>query len=541
MPKPSSSPNTSQTTDITTLDAWKNLSAHAKKMHGKHLKTIFVKDNERFTRLSVRLPSILADFSKNRVTEETISLLTTLADARNLGAQISAMFSGAKINNTEDRAVLHTALRAPENARVTVDGQDVILDVHTALKRMEKCADDIRSGAWRGHTGKEITDIVNIGIGGSVMGPQLATQALAGYAHMRIRTHYISNVEASEMHRLLKDLSPDTTLFIIASKSFTTVETMQNATIARDKLVRHFGGDATAVSKHFVALAANTDAVKAFGIPSKNMFPLWGWVGGRYSVWSAIGLSTMISIGPKHFREFLAGAHEMDMHFKTAPLNKNIPALMGLIGLWYRNFLDFPAYTVVPYHSGLARLPAWLQQADMESNGKHITSEGTPVTVATGPCVFGEPGTDSQHTYFQWLHQGTDIVPVDFIAAIKTPYGNKQQQSMLLANCLAQSEALMNGQDNTQEPYRHFEGNRPSTTILLDELTPHNLGMLLAAYEHRVFVQGAIWGINSFDQFGVELGKALAKTIQTELTDKINGMHDASTSGLIHHITNTRG
>jgi len=522
-------------TGLASLPIWRDLLTHQRAIAKTPLPRFFEEDKDRFSLLSFRLPGMLVDFSKNHMTPETLRLLLLLAHERKLEFARHDMFSGAKINVTEKRAALHTALRAPKDAKISVDGKNVVPDVHAVLDRMAHFANAVRLGHWRGHSGKEITDIVNIGIGGSSLGPKMAVEALAGYHHMRLKVHFISNVEASELHHVLQNLNPESTLFLVASKTFTTAETMQNAHIARERVVRHFN-DEKAVEKHFAALSTNSEEVQKFGIAPQNMFPFWDWVGGRYSVWSAIGLSVMLSIGPERFAEFLSGAHDMDTHFATAPPDKNIPVIMGLVGLWNRNFMGLPAYACIPYHSGLGRFPAWLQQTDMESNGKQVDKNGDAVDVPTGPLIFGEPGTDSQHSFFQWLHQGTNIVPVDFIAAVKTPFGTKQQQSMLLANCLAQSEALMNGKSAPDAPHRHFPGSRPSTTILLDELSPRTLGMLMALYEHKVFVQGALWGINSFDQFGVELGKELAKTLGAELDAGAAGTHDGSTAGLVKYI-----
>lgn len=520
---------------LTSLPLWHDLKKHGAAMEKTSVAGLFAEDPKRFGALSFRLPGMLADFSKNRVTGETLQLLVALARARRLEERRDDMLGGGKINATENRAVLHTALRAPKDKKIMVDGKNVVPDVHRVLDRMAQFAGAVRGGHWRGHGGQEITDIVSIGIGGSSLGPQLAVEALGGY-HKRLKAHFVSNVEASDLHNTLQKLSPETTLFLIASKTFTTAETMQNARIAREKVLKHYNGDEAAIGRHFAALSTNVDEARKFGIAEDNVFPFWDWVGGRWSVWSAIGLSVMLMVGPEHFHEMLSGAREMDEHFRTAPLEENIPALMGLIGLFYRNFMNWPAYAVAPYHSALRRMPAWLQQIDMESNGKCVDLSGAPVDFATGPLAFGEPGTDSQHSFFQWLHQGTDIVPVDFIAAVRTPFGTKAQQNMLLANCLAQSEALMNGQEKPGEPQRFFPGNRPSTTILLDELSPRTLGMLMALYEHRVFVQGAVWGINSFDQFGVELGKVLATKIGGELDAGTIGAHDASTAGLMKYV-----
>jgi glucose-6-phosphate isomerase len=504
--------------------AWDALQKHHDELKAVSLSDLFYSDKNRFQNFSLRLGGLLFDYSKNRITPETLSLLLKLADARQLEQARAAMLSGEKINVTENRAVLHTALRAMNKP----------LEVKAVLEQMTVFTNAVRDGRHLGYSGKAITDVVNIGIGGSSLGPQLVAEALTAYHHPRLTAHFVSNVEASDLENTLKKLSPETTLFVIASKTFTTAETLQNAAIAREWFLK--SAQINDIAKHFVAVSTNLEAVKTFGIAPKNMFPFWDWVGGRYSVWSAIGLSIMLMVGTENFHEFLNGAARMDDHFQTAPMAQNMPVIMGLIGIWYRNFCDYSAQACIPYHSSLRRFTAWLQQLDMESNGKSVDKNGTAVNYATGAMVFGETGTDSQHSFFQWLHQSPTITPVDFIAAVTTPYGTTAQQTMLLANCLAQSEALMTGQKNTAEPHRHFTGNRPSSTILLDALTPHNLGMLMALYEHKVFVQGIIWNINSFDQWGVELGKSLAKTLQNDLTNKDTGTHDASTKGLIAHV-----
>lgn len=525
-------------TDINQLSPWPLLKAHHQKLAATTISGFFAQDAARFNKLSLRLPGLLADYSKNHITEETVGLLVSLARAAGLEKRRDEMFAGARINLTENRAVLHTALRAASGDTVEFDGKNVIPAVHDVLKRMGEFSEAVRSGAWKGHSGKDITDIVNIGIGGSSLGPQLACEALAAFHHPRLRAHYVANVEASDLYATLAKANPETTLFIVASKTFTTAETMQNAHIAREWLLAHYNGDAAAVARHFVAASTNADAVAAFGIDAANMFPFQDWVGGRYSVWSSIGLSVMLMIGADKFGEFLAGARSMDEHFKTAPLDKNLPVLMALIGLWHRNLCHYPALAVIPYHAALRRLPAFLQQLDMESNGKRVMQDGKPVPVATGPIIFGEPGTDAQHSFFQWLHQSPDVVPVDFIVAARPTAGSAAQHHMLLANCLAQSAALMHGQNNTAEPHRHFPGNRPSTTFILDELSPFTLGMVLAMYEHKVFVQGILWCVNSFDQWGVELGKVLAKGLEPEIsgTAPAAAERDASTAGLVAHL-----
>lgn len=525
-------------TDINQLSPWPLLKAHHQKLAATPLTGLFTQDVARFDKLSLRLPGMLVDYSKNQITEETVSLLVSLARAAGLEKRRDAKFAGERINVTENRAVLHTALRADGKTKIEFDGNDVVPAVHDVLKRMGAFSEAVRSGAWKGHTGKEITDIVNVGIGGSSLGPQLACEALAADHHPRLRAHYVANVEASDLAATLARINPETTLFIVASKTFTTAETMQNAHIARDWLVAHYKGDASAVAKHFVAASTNVDGVAAFGIDAGNMFPFQDWVGGRYSVWSSIGLSVMLLIGAEKFGQFLAGARSMDEHFKSAPLEKNLPVLMALIGLWHRNMCNYPAIAVIPYHAALRRLPAFLQQLDMESNGKRVMQDGKTVPVATGPIIFGEPGTDAQHSFFQWLHQSPDVVPVDFIVSVNPTAGSAAQQNMLLANCLAQSAALMHGQNNTAEPHRHFPGNRPSTTFMLDELSPFTLGMLLSMYEHKVFVQGVLWCVNSFDQWGVELGKVLAKGLEPEISGAAASAsgRDASTAGLVAHV-----
>ncbi len=524
-------------TDPTKLKSWRLLEAHAQQLTRLSLKNLFAQDAKRFEKMSLPLPGMLIDYSKNQLSEETLHLLTSLAKDAGVVALRDAMFKGERINASESRPVLHTALRAPKNAVITVDGKNVVPDVHAVLDAMGKFSDAVRDGAWKGYSGKMITDIVNIGIGGSFLGPQMVCAGLLHWHHERLSVHFAANVEASDLERILNKVDPETTLFIIASKTFTTAETMQNAHIARSWLLAHYKGDDNAVAKHFVAASTNTEAVTKFGIATENMFPFWDWVGGRYSVWSAIGLSVMLMVGRDNFAAFLAGAHEMDEHFKTAPLEQNAPVLLALIGLWYRNFLHYPSYAVIPYHACLGRLPAFLQQLDMESNGKSVTRKGERVSSPTGPMIFGEPGTDAQHSFFQWLHQSPDTVPVDFIAAVNTPFGNDDQQVMLLANFLAQTEALMAGKQNETEPHRNFAGNKPTTTILLDALNPKTLGMLIALYEHKVFVQGSIWSINSFDQWGVELGKVLAKALETELKSGKPAAHDASTLGLLDYIS----
>jgi glucose-6-phosphate isomerase len=521
--------------DITKFPSWRALTAHRQEADF-NLKNMFAADHSRFKKFSIVLPGLLADFSRNYLHDETKSLLLSLAEESGLVAARESFFGGKKVNTTESRPALHMALRAPGHAHISIDGRNVMFDVQKTLVNMRIFANAVRNGEWRGYSGKQITDIVNIGIGGSVLGPQLVTEALSGYHHPRLACHYVSNVDASDLARTLLRLSPETTLFIVASKTFTTAETMQNAQLARDWLLSHYQSDDAPVAFHFVAASTNAPAVEAFGIAPSNMFPFQDWVGGRYSVWSSIGLSAMIMAGPDNFSKFLAGAYEMDEHFRKAPLQYNLPVMMALTGLWYRNFLQYPAYAVIPYHAVMRRLPAYLQQLDMESNGKSVTHDGNDVPVRTSPIVFGEPGTDAQHIFFQWLHQGVDVIPVDFIAAIRTPYDTPGQRNMLLANFLAQGEALMMGRENKNEPHRNYTGNRPSTTLLFDTLDPRAMGMLLALYEHKVFVQGVLWGINSFDQWGVELGKTLAQRLEHEIIQQSPGVHDGSTLGLLNHV-----
>ncbi|ESZ70845.1 glucose-6-phosphate isomerase [Mesorhizobium sp. L103C119B0] len=522
------------------------------------MREAFVADPKRFETFSASDGDLLLDWSKCAVDQRTMELLEKLAAAADLEGRRAAMFSGKKINITEDRAVLHTALRNLAGKGVTVDGQDVKADVLSVLDAMGAFADAIRSGKAAGATGKKITDIVNIGIGGSDLGPAMATLALAPY-HDGPRAHYVSNIDGAHIHDTLKGLSAETTLFIIASKTFTTVETMTNAETAREWVQKALGKEA--VGKHFAAVSTALDLVSKFGIEADRVFGFWDWVGGRYSLWGAIGLPVMIAIGPRNFRAFLDGAHEMDEHFRTAPLQKNLPALLGLVGWWHRVICGYPARAVIPYDQRLSRLPAYLQQLDMESNGKGVTLDGTPVTTPTGPLVWGEPGTNGQHAFFQLLHQGTDFIPVEFLAAaVGHEPDLKHQHDLLLANCLAQSEALMKGRTLDEAraqmlakgmkpadvdriaPHRVFSGNRPSVTILYRKLDPRTFGRLIALYEHRVFVEGTLFNINSFDQWGVELGKELATGLLPVVEGKESAAkRDASTAGLVARIQQLRG
>ncbi|WP_019140541.1 glucose-6-phosphate isomerase [Noviherbaspirillum massiliense] len=526
------------------------LQSHFAEAKNWHMRMLFSQEPDRFSRFSVKAAGLFLDYSKNRLNDTTMRLLAALARERGLEQQRDAMFSGKKINTTEQRAVLHVALRAPRNAAIQVDGQDVMPEVHRVLDHIRDFAERVRSGQWTGCTGKSITDVVNIGIGGSDLGPEMACRALRAFVHPRLSMHFVSNVDAHDIDSVLSHVNPETTLFIIASKTFTTVETMMNAQSARTWFLRQRG--AADLPKHFVAVSTNTKAVAAFGIDTNNMFPFWDWVGGRYSIWSAIGLPLALAIGYDRFAEFLAGAHAMDQHFRTAPLESNMPVILGLIGVWYRNFFGFSSLTIAPYHQDLERFPAYLQQLEMESNGKRVSKEGNALNIASCPAVWGDVGTNGQHAYFQLLHQGTDVIPVDFIAALKPSHALPGHHTVLLANCFAQSEALMRGKTSdearaemraqglaeddidTLAPHRTFPGNRPSNTILMDALTPSALGALIALYEHKTFTQGVLWDVNSFDQWGVELGKALAKNIEPELTGTPRpDAHDSSTNGLI--------
>jgi len=532
-------------TPLTRRPAWKALAAHHKKITPLHLRDLFAADPKRGRRMTVEAAGLFLDYSKNRVTDQTIALLLQLAEESGLRERIDAMFGGEKINVTEKRAVLHVALRAPRSAAVVVDGENVVPEVHAVLDKMAGFADRVRSGGWKGTTGKRIRNVINIGIGGSDLGPVMAYEALRHYSERAMTFRFVSNVDGIDLVEATRDLDPAETLFIVSSKTFTTMETMTNAQSARDWSLRGLGGDVKAVAKHFVAVSTNAEKVSAFGIDTANMFGFWDWVGGRYSMDSAIGLSTMIAIGPDNFRALLDGFRRMDEHFRTAPLEKNLPALMGLLTVWYSDFFGAQTVAVLPYENYLKRFPAYLQQLAMESNGKSVTLDGKAVTYDTGPIYWGEPGTNGQHSFYQLIHQGTRLIPCDFIAFARalTPLG--RHHDILLANVFAQAEALAFGKTPEQVkaegtpdwlvPHRVFEGNRPSNTILADRLTPETLGALVALYEHSVFTQGVIWSVNSFDQWGVELGKALAQRIIPELestaTPKL--AHDSSTNNLI--------
>ncbi|MBV8115161.1 MAG: glucose-6-phosphate isomerase [Silvibacterium sp.] len=538
-------------TPLTQLSAWKSLKAHSEKIRSLHLRQLFKDDPGRGTRLTAEAEGIYLDFSKHRITDETLKLLLELAKESGLRARIDAMFSGEKINITEKRAVLHVALRAPKGEKILVDGQDVVPDVHEVLDRMAAFSDRVRSGEWKGHTGKPIKNVINIGIGGSDLGPVMAYEALRSYSRRDMTFRFVSNVDGTDFAEATRDLDAEETLFIISSKTFTTLETMTNAHTARAWALKKLG-DEKSIAKHFVAVSTNAEEVTKFGIDTKNMFGFWDWVGGRYSMDSAIGLSTMLAVGPENFRKMLAGFHAIDEHFRTAPFEKNLPVLMGLLSVWYNDFFDAQTVAVLPYDQYLKRFPAYLQQLTMESNGKHVTLAGEKVDYQTGPIFWGEPGTNGQHSFYQLIHQGTKLIPCDFIGFAKTlnPLGN--HHDLLMSNVFAQAEALAFGKtpeeveaEGTTDwlvPHRVFEGNRPTNTILLEELTPETLGKLVALYEHSVFTQGAIWQIDSFDQWGVELGKVLAKKIIGELEGKDpGGKHDSSTNTLIERYKKQRG
>ncbi len=528
--------------NLNETQTWKALAAHHTRIGHTHLRDLFAGDPQRATALSLDAADLFADFSKQRVTAETVRLLLELARERDLQGRIYAMFNGEKINLTENRAVLHVALRAPKGAAMVVDGENVVPKVHEVLDRMAAFCDRVRSGAWVGHTGKAIRTVVNIGIGGSDLGPVMAYEALRFFSQRELACRFVSNIDGTDLEEATRDLDPATTLFIVASKTFTTQETMENAASARRWLLATLT-DQTAVAKHFVAVSTNEAEVRRFGIDPANMFGFWDWVGGRYSMDSAIGLSTMLAIGPTAFRELLAGFHAMDQHFRTAPLEKNLPVLLGLIGLWNNNFLGAHSVAVLPYSQYLKRFPAYLQQLTMESNGKSVTLDGLTVSTETGPIYWGEPGTNGQHSFFQLIHQGTRLVPCDFIGFARPHHTLPGHHDLLMANLFAQGEALAFGKTTDQVrsertpealvPHRTFPGNRPSTTILADTLTPSVLGQLVALYEHQVFVQAAIWGIDAFDQWGVELGKVLAKKVSSELAGAEPLGHDSSTNALI--------
>ncbi|MCL4862518.1 MAG: glucose-6-phosphate isomerase [Caldilineaceae bacterium] len=547
---------------LTQTPAWQALAEHRRQFADTHMRDLFAADPQRFDRFSLFEGDLLFDYSKNRITDETMRLLVALAREARLTEAIEAMFTGQKINSTEGRAVLHVALRgAPWAGRertLMVDGQDVMADVNRVLARMSEFSDAVRSGAWLGYTGRHITDIVNIGIGGSDLGPKMVTQALAPYHQPGLRAHFVSNVDGTDIAETLNVLNPETALFLVASKTFTTQETMANAQTARGWFLSH-AGDEAAIARHFVALSTNQRAVTAFGIDPANMFEFWDWVGGRYSLWSAIGLSIALMVGMDSFMALLAGAYAGDKHFRTTPFERNIPVIMALLGVWYNNFWEAQSHAILPYDQYLARFPAYFQQGDMESNGKSVTKEGQPVDYTTGPIIWGEPGTNGQHAFYQLIHQGTKLVPCDFLAPVEShnPVGN--HHPLLIANFLAQSEALMRGKQTDEAraelaaqgitgprldrlaAAKTFPGNRPSNTFFFQKLTPTMLGTLIAFYEHKIFTQGVIWNVNSFDQMGVELGKVLANTIEPQLSSEDEvATHDSSTNGLINFFRHRR-
>jgi len=531
--------------------AWQALEAHAGAVRGRHLRELFAEDPARGERLALEGPGLYLDYSKNRVTDETLDLLRRLAEESGVAERAEAMFRGDRINVSENRSVLHVALRMPKGRSLVVDGVDVVREVHEVLDRMAAFSESVRSGEWRGHTGRPIRNVVNIGIGGSDLGPVMAYEALRHYARRDLTFRFVSNVDSTDFAEATRDLSPDETLFVVSSKTFTTLETMTNAHTARAWALAALGDEA-AIARHFVAVSTNTGEVRAFGIDTDNMFGFWEWVGGRYSMDSAIGLSTMLAIGPEAFHELLAGFHALDEHFRSAPPEENLPVLMGLLAVWYRNFLGAQTVGVMPYSQYLKRFPAYLQQLTMESNGKHVTLDGRPVDYDTGAVYWGEPGTNGQHSFYQLIHQGTALIPVDLIGFATTLNPIGEHHDLLMSNVFAQAEALAFGKtadevraEGTPEelvPHRVFEGNRPTNVILADRLTPHALGTLVALYEHSVFTQGTVWSIDSFDQWGVELGKVLAKRIVPELTAEAEPelAHDSSTNALIRRYRRMR-
>jgi glucose-6-phosphate isomerase len=540
-------------TELRSRPEWKALEAHVAEIGDRHLRDLFAADPARGTRLVLEAAGIYLDYSKNRISDETVTLLVELAEACGIRERIDAMFRGERINTTEDRPVLHVALRMPRDASLVVDGVDVVADVHRVLDKMASFADAVRDDSWRGATGMPIRNVVNIGIGGSDLGPAMAYEALRSFGDRRLTVRFVSNVDATDIVEATLDLDPAETLFVVASKTFSTLETLTNAHTARRWLVDALGEDA--VAKHFVAVSTNAERVRDFGIDTDNMFEFWDWVGGRYSVDSAIGLALMVAIGPEHFREFLAGFHAVDEHFRTAPLDQNLPVVLGLIECWYTDFLDAQSQAIVPYSQALAQFPAYLQQLEMESNGKSVDRDGARVDADTGQIVWGTPGTNGQHAYFQLLHQGTRLVPIDLIGFVEPVHDAGNHQDLLVANLFAQAEALAFGKpaeqvaaegvDPALVPHRTFDGNRPTNLMLCDALTPRTLGALIACYEHKVFTLGTIWGINSFDQWGVELGKALAGRIADELAADAGTAaplaHDSSTNALVQRYRERRG
>ena len=543
---------------LTQLPAWQALAAHYEAIKGLHMRDLFAAEPDRFVTFSRQLDDILFDFSKNRITKETFALLVRLAEEVELAQHIEAMFSGAKINNTEQRAVLHVALRNRADRPIFVDGQDVMPGVTAVLQQMRQFSDAVRAGAWRGYTDKPMTDVVNIGIGGSDLGPKMVVQALTPYVQPGLRFHFVSNVDGTDIAETLKQVQPETTLFLIASKTFTTQETMANAHTVRAWFLQRAANE-TAVARHFVALSTNRTAVTAFGIDPANMFAFWDWVGGRYSLWSAIGLSIAIAIGMDNFTELLAGARAVDEHFRFTPFADNIPAIMGLLGVWYNNFFGAQSHAILPYDQYLSLFPAYFQQGDMESNGKRVTREGQVVDYETGPIIWGQPGTNGQHAFYQLIHQGTKLIPCDFLAPIHSHNPLGEHHTLLLSNFFAQTEALMKGRTTVEAraellkqgisgkrlellaAAKTFPGNKPTNSILFPVLTPATLGKLIALYEHKIFTQGIIWGLNSFDQMGVELGKQLANAILPELRqDGEVQTHDSSTNGLINYYKHVK-
>jgi glucose-6-phosphate isomerase len=533
--------------------AWKALEAHYAKVRGAHLRNLFADDPRRGERMTVEATGIYLDYSKNRITDETLEILLQLAEESGLRARLDAMFHGEKINVTENRAVLHVALRAPRGASIVVDGENVVPQVHAVLDKMAEFSNRVRSGAWKGHTGKPVRNVVNIGIGGSDLGPVMAYEALKHYSDRAMTFRFVSNIDGTDFAEAMRDLDPAETLFIVSSKTFTTLETMTNAQAARDWLLNGLGDDEKAVAKHFVAVSTDAAKVSAFGIDTANMFGFWDWVGGRYSMDSAIGLSTMLAVGPENFLALLGGFHQMDEHFHTTGFDRNLPVLMGLLGVWYNGFFGAQTVAVLPYEQYLKRFPAYLQQLTMESNGNRVALDGTEVHYQTGPIYWGEPGTNGQHSFYQLIHQGTKLIPCDFIAFVETLNPLGRHHDMLLANVFAQTEAMAFGKTAEQVkaegtpdwlvPHRVFEGNRPSSTILARRLTPETLGKLVALYEHSVFTQGVIWDIDSFDQWGVQLGKVLAQRIVPELESKTEPIlgHDSSTNCLIRRYRKLKG
>lgn len=543
---------------LTDSPAWQALTAHHREMADVHMQDLFTNDPARFERFSLRIGDILFDYSKNRVAEKTMSLLFDLTRQADLAGSIEAMFTGQKINATEGRAVLHVALRNRSNRPILVDGRNIMLEVNHVLEKMRRFSEAVRSGEWRGYSNKPITDVVNIGIGGSDLGPKMVTHALAPYVKPGLRCHFVSNIDGTDLVETLKPLNPDTTLFLVASKTFTTQETMTNAHSARAWLLSAATHEA-AVAKHFVAISTNEDRVAEFGIDPDNMFEFWDWVGGRYSVWSAIGLSVILAIGMERFDELLSGAHKIDEHFRNTPFEQNIPIVMGLLGIWYNNFFSAQSHAILPYDEYLAYFPAYFQQGDMESNGKSVSKDNERVDYTTGPVIWGQPGTNGQHAFYQLIHQGTKLIPCDFLAPAQTHNPLGDHHLILISNFLAQTEALMQGKSAAEVreklvgqgisgeqleilvPAKTFSGNRPSNSFLFQKLTPETLGSLIALYEHKIFTQGVIWNINSFDQMGVELGKELARAILPELEDaEPVSSHDVSTNGLIDYYKQLR-